>query len=247
VEKRKIRLQKYMADCGVASRRKCEEYILQGLVTINGRPAQLGCSVDPSRDKVLFQKRRITPGVEEEKVYYMLNKPRGCIAAASDDRGRQTVVDLIPSQHRLYPVGRLDFNTEGLIFLTNDGDFAYALTHPSHEVEKGYEVVVSGKVTEAQTERLRQPFELDGYRTHGARVQVLAAYENKTVLFIGIGEGRNRQVRRMCEQTGLLIRRLRRVSVGEMRLGNLPVGKYRSLTTAEVDKLMGRTESNTKV
>lgn len=246
MEDQKIRLQKYMADCGVASRRKCEEFILQGLVTVNGKPAELGCKVDPKRDRVVYSKKHITMEQEEEKVYLMLNKPKGCIAAASDDRGRETVVDLVNSPHRLYPVGRLDYNTEGLLFLTNDGDFAYALTHPKHQVEKGYEVVVSGKVTAQQVERLKQPFELDGYMTHGAKVTVLEEYPNKTLLYIGIGEGRNRQVRRMCEQTGLLIRKLRRVSVGGIQLGTLPMGKWRELSRQEVDKLMGRDVPNQK-
>ncbi len=239
MEDKKIRLQKYMADCGIASRRKCEELISAGEVTVNGKVAQLGGKVDPMRDKVIYQGRTISIQ-QPQKKYIMLNKPRGYIAAASDDRGRNTVVELVDVEERVYPVGRLDYNTEGLLFLTNDGDFAYALTHPSRQIEKGYEVVVSGKVTPSQVERLTRPFDLDGYTTHGARVTVTEEKENKTTLYIGISEGRNRQVRRMCEQTGLLIRRLRRISVGDILLGDLPVGRWRYLSRREVDLLMGR-------
>lgn len=239
MEDKKIRLQKYMADCGIASRRKCEELISAGEVTVNGKVAQLGAKVDLVRDKVVYQGRTISVQ-QPQKKYIMLNKPRGYIAAASDDRGRSTVVELVGVEERVYPVGRLDYNTEGLLFLTNDGDFAYALTHPSRQIEKGYEVVVSGKVTPSQVERLTRPFDLDGYTTHGARVTVTEEKENKTTLYIGISEGRNRQVRRMCEQTGLLIRRLRRISVGNVLLGDLPVGHWRYLSRREVDLLMGR-------
>lgn len=236
-----IRLQKYMADCGVASRRKCEEMIDAGRVTVNGKVAELGSKVVPGKDKVVLDGKKVITNAQEQKVYLMLNKPKGYIAAVTDDRGRQTVIDLLSDvPQRVYPVGRLDYNTEGLLLLTNDGAFANAMTHPKYMVEKGYEVTVSGKVTDAQMARLQEPFELDGYRTHGAKAMVLEAKENKTVIYIGIGEGRNRQVRRMCEQTGLLVRKLKRISVGDLHLGDLPLGRYRYLKKAEIQKLLAQ-------
>lgn len=236
----KERLQKYMAGCGVASRRKCEEMISEGRVTVNGITAQIGDSVDPGVDKVVLDGGARISKSKEEKIYLVLNKPKGYITAASDDRGRQTVMELVKDVgKRVYPVGRLDFNSEGVIFLTNDGDFSYALTHPKHQIEKGYEVTVSGTITQSQVDKLSKPFDLDGYKTRGANVSIILAQENKTVLYVGITEGRNRQVRKMCESMGLLVRRLRRVCVGNVKLGDLQLGKYRHLTKPEVAELLG--------
>ncbi|MBR7143292.1 MAG: rRNA pseudouridine synthase [Clostridia bacterium] len=232
-----MRIQKYMAMCGVASRRAAEAMIADGRVRINGRVAQIGCSVDYRRDVVELDGKRIR--LEEEKVYLMLNKPRGYVATMSDEQGRKCVAELVADVGaRVYPVGRLDLNSEGLLLMTNDGDFAYKLTHPRHGVSKVYHVSVRGDVSAEQLQKLNGPMTIDDYVTVPAQVSVLDHHQDKTALRVVLHEGRNRQIRKMCEQVGLYVCRLRRIAVGDVSLGTLKLGKWRLLTFKEVQALL---------
>lgn len=222
------RLQKLISAAGLASRRAAERMILDGRVTVNGTPASLGQRADPATDVIQVDGKPLP--VRGKKVYIMLNKPRGCVTTLSDEHGRPTVAELVrDAGARVYPVGRLDYDSDGLLLLTNDGDFANALPHPSHEIDKTYRAVVAGDVA-AALPVLRSSMELDGYVIRPARVEV--AGDN--VLEITIHEGRNRQVRRMCAAAGLEVRRLTRVAEGPLRLGGLPQGKWRHLTENEI-------------
>jgi 23S rRNA pseudouridine2605 synthase len=233
-----VRLQKFMAQEGIGSRRSCEELIAQGKITVNGKTASLGMKINPMTDKILLNGEPVRPA-EGEFVYIMLNKPRGYITTTKDEKGRNTVTQLVGNiGQRIYPVGRLDYNSEGLLLLTNDGAFTYYMTHPKNKMEKGYEVVVSGKVSQQKLDRLRRPFELDEYTTTPAKVIILEESDNKTKLHITIYEGRNRQIRRMCEMTGLLIRRLKRTSVGNLLLGEIPPGSWRYLKKEELQEFL---------
>lgn len=234
-----LRLQKYIASCGVASRRAAEEMILAGRVRVNQKTiSELGTKVDPDRDRVYVDGKPIRP--DAKKYYIMLNKPVGYITTAKDQFDRKTVLDLVQDLDvRLYPVGRLDYDSEGLIFLTNDGDFTYFLTHPGNGVKKKYQVVVSGMVDIDTVWRLRKGVELDGRMTAPARVEITKQQERTTELTFVIGEGRNRQIRRMCETVGHEVIRLRRIAVGNVVLGNLPKGKWRHLTPGELQLLTG--------
>lgn len=228
----KERLQKYISRCGAMSRRKAEEAISAGRVEVNGRPAKIGDIVVPG-DNVTLDKKKIAPA--EKMLYLMLNKPRGYVTALSDDRGRKTVLDLLKGlDGRVYPVGRLDFNSEGLLLLTNDGELSYRLTHPRFEIEKAYRVLVSGKVDEQDLYDLKAPVEIGGRAVRAVSVTVLERKEKTTALEIVIREGRNREIRRICEQSGLLIRRLKRVRMGNLGLGELRPGSYRMLSPDEV-------------
>ena len=234
-----LRLQKYIASCGVASRRAAEEMILAGRVRVNQKTiSELGTKVDPDRDRVYVDGKPIRP--DAKKYYIMLNKPVGYITTAKDQFERKTVLDLVQDLDvRLYPVGRLDYDSEGLIFLTNDGDFTYFLTHPGNGVKKKYQVVVSGMVDIDTVWQLRKGVELDGRMTAPARVEITKQQERTTELTFVIGEGRNRQIRRMCEAVGHEVIRLRRIAVGNVVLGNLPKGKWRHLTPGELQLLTG--------
>lgn len=229
------RLQKRIAAAGLMSRRAAEERIAAGRVTVNGRVARLGEQVEET-DEIRVDGRILPRG--GDKVYIMLNKPRGYVTTLHDEKGRRDVTELLDGLGtRVYPVGRLDMDSEGLLLLTNDGDFANALMHPSHEVEKRYEVQVRGEVTEAALEMLRRPMELDGYTLRPARVERLETLPDGARLAVTIHEGRNRQVRRMCERAGLSVARLRRVSEGSLRLGKLKTGCWRPLTETELAAL----------
>ncbi len=233
----RVRLQKFMAERGVASRRKSEELIEKGLVKVNGHPAHIGDSVDPRADLVTVQGKRLMP-VREMK-YIMLNKPRGYITTMSDEMGRKCVAELVADVgERVYPVGRLDRESEGLLFLTNDGEFANRMTHPSWHIGKVYRVTVRPDISEEQLIELSSGMVIDGVKTTPATVHVLSKEEGRVVLEIVLHEGRNRQIRRMCEQLGLEVARLKRVSVGAVKLGMLPPGKWRELGKAEVNALM---------
>nr|WP_302596239.1 pseudouridine synthase [uncultured Cellulosilyticum sp.] len=231
-----MRLQKYLATCGVASRRKCEAYILDGLVSVNGEiVTTLGTCVEEG-DEVRFNGEVIT--LEKHYVYYMLNKPTGCVTTVQDEQGRMTVLDIMEDvEERIFPVGRLDLNTSGLLILTNDGELTYGLTHPKHDVNKTYEVKVRGKVSEESVKRLEVGVVIDGRRTYPAKVKIMAQTEKTTRLAITIHEGRNRQVRKMCEAIGHQVVSLNRRSVGDLNLGNLKLGEYRKLTAKEVNYL----------
>ena len=228
----KERLQKILSARDIASRRKAEEWILAGRVQVNGSVAQLGDSADPDIDEILLDGRPL-PSMKDH-VYIMLNKPRGYVTTLSDEKGRQNVAQLVADCGvRVYPVGRLDMDSEGLLLLTNDGEFANRLMHPKHEVKKTYEVTVRGYHPAAPA-LLRRPIELDGYPIREPQVKLVRAEGEKAKLLITIHEGRNRQVRRMCEAAGMTVTRLRRIQEGNLHLGNLPLGKWRNLTEDEV-------------
>ena len=228
----KERLQKILSARGVASRRKAEEWILSGRLQVNGSVAQLGDSADPDVDEILLDGRPL-PSMESH-VYIMLNKPRGYVTTLSDEKGRQNVAQLVADCGvRVYPVGRLDMDSEGLLLLTNDGEFANRLMHPKHEVEKTYEVSVKG-YHPASTVLLSRAIELDGYPIRQPEVKLVRAEGERAKYLVTIHEGRNRQVRRMCEGAGMQVLRLRRIREGCLQLGNLPLGKWRNLTEDEV-------------
>ena len=232
------RLQKLLSAAGVCSRRAAETYLTAGRVTVNGEPARLGQRADPDRDEILVDGRPLTP--RAKSVYILLNKPRGYVTTLSDERGRKTVAELVADcGARVYPVGRLDLDSEGLLLLTNDGDWAQHLLHPSHEVEKTYHVSVFGPVAGAAA-RLAAMTDLEGEPIRPARVEVLRQTARTAVLAVTIHEGKNRQIRRMCARCGLTVKRLRRVQEGPLKLGNLPSGKWRDLSENEVEAL--RTE-----
>lgn len=236
-QKNEERLQKYLAECGVASRRKSEELIAVGKVKVNGHVAQIGDKIDPRRDLVTVRGKKVRK--TQRNYYILLHKPRGYVTTVSDELGRKTVMDLVRDiDARLYPVGRLDKDSEGLLLLTNDGAFANALTHPRHAYSKKYRVTIRGKVDDSALLQLREGIDLDGRMTAPCDVTVLTAEENRTVLEFVLHEGRNRQIRRMCEAVELEVIRLKRIAVGSLKLGMLPVGKWRELTDNEVQKLM---------
>lgn len=229
------RLQKILSERGVASRRKAEEMILNGRVSVNGITAALGESADPQTDVILVDGKPIPS--PPDHVYILLNKPRGYVTTVSDEKGRKNVIQLVADcGARVYPVGRLDYDSEGLLILTNDGEFANSVMHPKHEVEKTYEVWVTGYREEATT-LLRRPIELDGYRIRPPKVKLIGSREDRAKYLVTIHEGRNRQVRRMCQKAGMQVTRLRRIREGGLELGQLPVGKWRYLTEDELAKL----------
>lgn len=234
-----VRLQKYLAEAGVASRRAAEKMIEAGRVAVNGQTVtRLGTKIFPGRDAVTVDGRPVQPS--PKKVYLALNKPAGYVSTAADPEGRPTVLDLVPVKERIYPVGRLDEFSEGLLLLTNDGDLAYRVTHPKHNLEKEYNVVVDGRPSAVSLQRLREGVELDGRLTAPAVVEVVEELAHSTWLRITIHEGRNRQVRRMCEAIGHPVKHLQRIRIGPVRLGTLVLGKYRRLTAAEVAGLRGQ-------
>ena len=230
----KERLQKLLSGRGVCSRRKAEELIQQGKVTVNGIVATLGESADPDVDTVLVDGAPLPTAAAP--VYIMLHKPRGFVTTMSDEKGRRDVTQLVDCGTRVYPVGRLDMDSEGLIILTNDGALADRLMHPRAEVDKVYEVWVTG-FTEGREKLLERRIELDGYLIRQPKARLLSVKGDQARLYVTIHEGRNRQVRRMCEAAGLTVTRLRRVGEGSLRLGDLPKGKWRHLTPEEVRSL----------
>jgi len=233
----KIRLQKYFTECGIMSRRAAEAEIEAGKVTINGRVALLGDKVDPASDIVMY-KGKLLEYPHGEHVYIMLHKPRGYLTSMTDDRGRKCVSELVSDVGvRVYPIGRLDLNSEGLLLLTDDGELANILTHPRHSVGKLYNVSFRGEITETKLTTLREPMEIDGYKTKGAEVELIEKHDGGGKLKITLHEGRNRQIRKMCEQVDLRVSRLCRVQIGEIRLGGLALGKWRFLDKAQVKYL----------
>ena len=237
------RLQKFIARCGVASRREAENIILSGRVAINKKTVtELGTKVDEDNDKVFLDGKRILP---EKKLYYiMLNKTKGYITTVKDEFDRKTVLELVQDlEARLYPVGRLDYDSEGLLLLTNDCDFAYRLTHPTQHVQKKYHAVVEGTADLEHILKLRKGVMIDGYLTKPAKVEIADTRERTTQLNITISEGKNRQIRRMCEAVGLPVIKLTRVNIGGISLGNLPKGKWRHLTETEIKILNGGKEN----
>lgn len=231
----KERLQKIISASGVCSRRAAEKLISEGKVLVNGITASLGESADPETDIISVEGK--TLALRDERTYLMLNKPRGFVTTLSDEKGRKTVAELVADcGKRVYPVGRLDLDSEGLLIFTDDGEFANALMHPRLEIKKTYETLVSGDAVKALP-ILRSAMEIDGYKIRPAEVELMGREDGKSLLAITIHEGRNRQVRKMCEQASLRVHRLKRVSEGPLSLGELPLGKWRELTENEMKEL----------
>lgn len=231
------RLQKILSARGLASRRTAETWIQQGRVTVNGIPARLGDTADTEQDEILLDGKPLPQG--QEPVYILLNKPRGYVTTLSDEQGRPNVAQLVADCGvRVYPVGRLDMDSEGLLLFTNDGAFANALMHPKHQVKKTYDVWVTGYVSGAEI-RLARPIELDGYTIRKPEVKLFKAEGNRARLRVTIHEGRNRQIRRMCQAAGMTVTRLRRIREGGLSLGDLAPGTWRYLTREEVARLRG--------
>ena len=235
-----VRLQKYMAECGVASRRKCEEIILSGEVYVNGKSVQeLGTKIDPEKDEVIYKGKKLS--VPNNKVYILLNKPIGYVTTASDQFHRDTVLDLVKVKERVVPVGRLDMYTSGALILTNDGEFVNIITHPSHEIEKTYTVTVIGIVTKEEVQKLEEGVVIDGeYTTKPAKVKILRidTETNRSRLEITIHEGKNRQVRKMCEAINKKVVALHRTKIGNIQVKDLKIGTWRYLTNKEIENLL---------
>jgi len=248
---KKIRLQKYIAECGISSRRKAETLITQGRVKINGQRAQIGAQVIPGVDTVSLDGKKIKP--ETALRYIMLNKPRGYVTTLSDEFGRKCVTDLLgEAGQRLFPVGRLDKDSEGLLLLTNDGAFSYDLTHPSSRVPKVYRVTVKPGITDEQLAALQTGVEIEGRRAQADNIELTASQPGRAVLLVTLTEGRNRQIRKMCEAIDLEVARLKRISIAGVKLGMLQTGDWRDLTPEEVEKLKkasadGRKTSNHRI
>ncbi len=233
-----VRLQKYIAMCGTASRRKAEELIADGKVKVNGETVrEMGVKVEIGADKVTVSGKEIKTA--SKKYYIMLNKPEGYVSTVNDQFDRPTVIDLIDSEikTRIFPVGRLDYDTSGLIILTNDGDFTYRVTHPKFEMEKTYIAYVKGGLTISGINRLRRGVKVEDYTTSPAEVEILDSKDGVTKVKITIHEGKNRQVRKMFEAVGCKVHALERISIGKVELGNLPLGRWRYLTSHEVNYL----------
>lgn len=241
----KIRIQKFFTDCGVMSRRAAENEILAGKVTVNGIVAEIGCKIDPENDVVMYLgKQLVYTGASRRYTYIMLNKPVGYVTTMSDEKGRKTVAELVTSVgKRVYPVGRLDMYSEGLLILTDDGELANRLTHPSHNITKTYKLRVKGKLTDEDVKRFCSPMVIDGYSLKPVKARLIASGDvtkDGTVtstLEVILQEGRNRQIRKMCEQLSLTVLSLKRVSIGKIKLGELKPGKWRDLTEDELSEL----------
>ena len=228
------RLQKILAARGLCSRRKAEELITAGRIKVNGAVAALGQSADPDTDRIELDGSLIPSG--SDYVYIMLHKPRGFVTTLSDEKGRPNVTQLVDCGKRVYPIGRLDMDSEGLLLLTNDGEFANHLMHPKAEVDKTYEVWVSN-FTPGGEKHLEKPITIDGYTIKPPKVELLSVQDDKARFYITIHEGRNRQIRRMCQAAGMHVTRLRRIAEGSVRLGDLKKGSWRYLTLDEIDHL----------
>ena len=232
-----MRLQKYLASCGVASRRKCEELILNGKIEVNGSTVfELGTKVNPDKDEVKYNGKVVK--LEDEKIYILLNKPIGYVTTAKEQFGRDMVLDLVKVNKRIVPVGRLDMYTSGVLILTNDGDFVNKLTHPSHEIDKTYNVTLKGIVSKEEIEKLQNGVEIDdGYVTKPAKVKILKIDEEKKIsrIQITIHEGKYRQVRKMCEAVGKRVLALHRCKIGTLDVKDLKLGEWRYLSKREVE------------
>ena len=236
---KEIRLQKYIAEAGIASRRKAEELIKQGKVKVNHKVVvELGTKVDVEKDEVEYEAKIINK--QEKKIYILLNKPIGYVTTAKDQFGRESVLDLVKVKERVVPVGRLDMYTSGALLLTNDGDFVYQVTHPKHEIEKTYTITIKGIVEKETVEKLRKGVEIEDYITKPAKVKILKIEEEKkqSRLEITIHEGKNRQVRKMCEAVGHKVIALHRSKIAGIDVKNLPLGKWRYLKEEEIHKIL---------
>ncbi len=232
----KLRLQKYLAEAGIASRRKSEELIVRGKVKVNGNVVtELGIKVEPNMDKIEYNGKEVK--IQDEYVYILLNKPIGYVTTARDQFNRESVLDLVKTNKRLVPVGRLDMYTSGALILTNDGDFVYKVTHPKHEINKTYTVTIKGIVNNEEVEKLREGVKIEDYTTKPAKVKILKTDEerNQSRLEITIHEGKNRQVRKMCEAIGHKVLALHRSKIAGIGVKDIPLGKWRYLTKKEVE------------
>lgn len=232
-----IRLNKYLSQQGLASRRQADTLISEGKVLVNDQPAKLGTTIDPDKDTVKFLGKVVVSNKPELETY-LVYKPLGYVSTTSDPQGRPTVTSLVKSSTRLYPIGRLDQDSEGLILLTNDGDLAYRLTHPKHHVPKTYHALVTGNITPAKLNRLRRGVMLKDGRTAPAQIEMIRPQGNKSLLSITIFEGRNRQVRRMFSTQKLEVEKLKRVAIGELELGDLKPGNSKKLDTKDLSSLL---------
>lgn len=233
-----IRLQKFISTAGIMSRRAAEKEIEAGRIKVNGQPAELGQKIIPGKDRVTYKGKPVELNPTERKVYIMLNKPRGYVTTLSDDKSRKCVAELVEDVGtRVYPVGRLDMDSEGLLLFTNDGELANKLMHPRHKIPKIYHVRVKGEITPEQLKALGKPMEIDGYEILPVNCEIVTRKDNFTVIRMELYEGRNRQIRKMCEQTELEITKLQRVAIGNIKLGDLAPGTWRHLTGSQVDYL----------
>ncbi len=235
-----MRLQKYLSEQGILSRRAAEEEIKRGKIKVNGKIAEIGMKIDPAHDRVEYGGKRV--GVEGgrhvRKVYIMLNKPVGYVTTMNDEMGRPCVAELVQDVGvRVYPIGRLDLESEGLLLFTNDGELANRLMHPKYHKPKIYHVKLRGEVEAEKIERLSRPMVIDGYETKPVEIEVVTRKQDFTVLSMKLYEGRNRQIRKMCEQLDLKVLALKRISIGDVKLGNLPIGAWRHLTRSQVESL----------
>lgn len=241
----KMRLHKFISVCGFSSRRKAEEMIASGQVLVNGKRASLGDKIDPGRDEIRVSGKKLF--LPEKHMYIMLNKPRGFITTMKDERGRKCVASLVKDAGAtLFPVGRLDKDSQGLLLFTTDGEFANSVIHPAYQIPKTYRVTVSPSITEEQIKILSDGVELDGKLTRPAKVRILKKGEDKDAIEIVISEGRNREIRRMCEKVGLEVRLLNRTAIGTLKLAALRPGMWRHLTENEVQALLGYSQIDTR-
>ena len=232
-----VRIQKFLSDCGVCSRRAAENAVNEGRVKINGEVASIGQKIDPARDEVYFDGRHVRKKRSEHYVYIMLNKPTGYVTTLSDEKGRKTVASLVADAGvRVYPVGRLDMDSEGLLLMTNDGDFTNKMTHPRHRIPKIYSVIVDGQISREQLVALSGDMEIDGYRIQPVKCSVIDMNDEATSLKMILYEGKNRQIRKMCEKVGLTVKKLKRTAIGDLEL-DVKKGKWRYLRKEEVDYL----------
>lgn len=227
------RLHKYMASCGIASRRKCEEIILQGRVKVNGKViTEVGLKIDTLIDKIECDGKQIVP--EDKKVYIALNKPEGFVCTVKDEKNRKTIMDLVNVDERIYPIGRLDFDSSGLLLMTNDGDIYNKIIHPSKQINKTYIAVIKGIIDASDIAHFNNGIDIGGYITAPARINVMKIDDKSSNVQIVIHEGKNRQIRKMCEKLGHPVIKLRRISIGNIKLDGIEMGKWRYLTSEEI-------------
>ena len=231
-----VKLQKYVAETGLMSRRAAEKEIEAGNFAVNGVTASIGMRIDPDNDAVTYKGKSLVKK-SDRKVYIMLNKPKGVVTTMSDEKGRKSVADIVDVGVRVYPVGRLDLNSEGLLLMTNDGDLTNAIAHPSGEIKKVYAVTLKGKVENEELDRLRAVRELDGEKISPVGVELVSRNDQSSVVKFTLSEGKNREIRRICEAVGVYITKLKRISLGPIRLGDLKTGEYRELNSSELRAL----------
>lgn len=231
-----VKLQKYVAECGLMSRRAAEKEIEAGNFEVNGVTANLGIRIDPQNDAVTYKGKSVV-AESGRKVYIMLYKPKGVVTTMNDEKGRKSVKDIVDVGLRVYPVGRLDLNSEGLLLMTNDGELTNAITHPSKEIQKVYHVTVKGKISNEELDRLRATRDLDGEKIAPVGVELITRSETQSVVKFTLTEGKNREIRRICEKVGVGISKLKRVSLGPIHIGNLKSGEYREINSSELRAL----------